>query len=39
MGLGDIDGAISKVTATAQNNFQEQYLKRLILEHLVIHLI
>ena len=29
MGLGDIDGAISKVTATAQNNFSEAIFKKI----------
>jgi len=29
MGLGDIDGAISKVTATAQNNFSEAIFEKI----------
>ena len=29
MGLGDIDGAISKVTATAQNNFSEAIFEKM----------
>ena len=29
MGLGDIDGAISKVTATAQNNFSEAIFRKM----------
>jgi len=29
MGLGDIDGAISKVTATAQNNFSEAIFQKI----------
>ena len=29
LGLGDIDGAISKVTATAQNNFSEAVFKKI----------
>jgi hypothetical protein len=29
IGLGDIDGAISKVTATAQNNFSEAVFKKI----------
>ena len=29
MGLGDIDGAISKVTATAQNNFSEAVFEKI----------
>jgi hypothetical protein len=29
LGLGDIDGAISKVTATAQNNFSEAIFEKI----------
>ena len=33
---GDIGGAITKVTATAENNFSEAVFEKLILDSLVI---